>query len=99
MPRIVDRLIATVAPRMLGNDIIALTDDDAGRIGVDLRRVWESLTCATFTVVVTPAMTITSWLPSHWYASPGSKLSGTNAVDVRPASRQEEHKSEHTSLI
>src|SRR3546814_687022 len=44
MPRIVDRLIATVAPRMLGNDIIALTDDDAGRIGVDLRRVWESLT-------------------------------------------------------
>ena len=38
--------------------------------------------CATLTVTVAPSITTTSWLQSNWYASPGSKLSGTNAADV-----------------
>jgi hypothetical protein len=40
-------------------------------------RLWQSRTCATFTVTVTPLISTISWLQSNWYASPGAKLSGT----------------------
>jgi len=39
-------------------------------------------TCATFTVTVTPAISTTSWIQSNLWASPGAKLSGTNAIAV-----------------
>ncbi len=45
-------------------------------------RLWQSRTCATFTVTVTPAISTISWLQSNWYASPGAKLSGTKAAAV-----------------
>src|SRR3546814_3724501 len=44
----------SVAPRMLGNDIIALTDDDAGRIGVDLRRAPQRAGRHRVLVVIEP---------------------------------------------
>jgi hypothetical protein len=40
-------------------------------------RLWQSRTWATFTVIVTPFSTTTSWLQSNWKASPGAKDSGT----------------------
>jgi len=42
--------------------------------------LWHSLTCATLTVTVVPPISTTSWLQSNWYASPGTKLSGTKAA-------------------
>jgi hypothetical protein len=45
-------------------------------------RLWQSRTCATFTIVVTPLSRTISWLQSNWNASPGAKLSGTKAEAV-----------------
>jgi hypothetical protein len=51
-------------------------------------RLWQSRTCATFTIVVTPLSRTISWLQSNWNASPGAKLSGTKADAVAPFSRR-----------
>ena len=53
-------------------------------------RLWQSRRCATFTVTVAPAISTTSWLQSNWQASPGSKISGTNAAAV-PVPRRRFH--------
>src|SRR3546814_10750346 len=53
VPRIVDRLIATIAPRMLGNGI-TLTDNDPVGIGVNLRGAAQRTGCDRVLVVIEP---------------------------------------------
>ena len=59
--------------------LLALAGDNARTNSV---RLWQSRTCATFTVTVTPLISTISWLQSNWWASPGAKLSGTKAAAV-----------------